>query len=56
MAVITSNVESLLKEQLETKCLIKAEKISSYGRIFTFKFSAVNLKQKGSWIEKNMAK
>ena len=55
MAVKTSNVESLLKEQLEAKCR-KAEKFTLYGRTFRFEFSAVNLYAKSSWIEKIMAK
>ena len=55
MAVKTSNVESLPKEQLETKFL-KAQKFPSLGRAFNFEFSAVNLYAKSSWIEKIMAK
>ena len=55
MAVKTSNVESLLKEQLETKFL-EAQKFTSYRRAFNFKISAVNLYAKSSWIEKIMAK
>lgn len=58
MAVKTSNVESLLKEQLETKFLkaFCALLFTSYRRAFNFEFSAVYLYAKSSWIEKIMAK
>ena len=55
MAVKTSNVESLLKEQLETKFL-KAQKFTSYRRAFKFEFSAVYLYAKRKKKKKIMAK